>query len=55
MANKIKNITSEKINLPKKKKETSSQRASAKKNLGKTKKSIEVEALALTWDEDLCE
>ena len=55
MANKIKNIKSEKINSPKKNKEASSQRVSAKKFSGTTKKSIEVEALALTWDEDLCE
>ena len=54
MANKIKNIKRTKTNS-KNKKETASQRASPKKNLGKTKKSIEVEALALTWDEDLCE
>ena len=55
MANKLKSINREKINLPKKKKETSSQRASTKKSLGKKKKSDEVEALALTWNEDLCE
>ena len=54
MANKLKSINREKINLPKKKKETSSQKANTKKNLGK-KKSDEVEALALTWNEDLCE
>ena len=55
MANKIKSTKKEKINPPKTKKETSSQGASIKKNLGKNKKSDEVEALALTWDEDLCE
>jgi hypothetical protein len=55
MTNKLKNTKREKINPKKKKKETFSQRASTKKNLGKTKKSDEVEALALTWDEDLCE
>jgi hypothetical protein len=55
MANKLKSIKKEKINPPKTKKETSSQRARNKKNLGKTKKSDEVEALALTWNEDLCE
>ena len=54
MANKLKSIKKEKINLPKTKKETSSQRASTKKNLG-NKKSDEVEALTLTWNEDLCE
>jgi|TARA_B110000438_G_C15240885_1_gene405603 hypothetical protein len=54
MANKLKSINREKINLPKKKKETPNQRASTKKSLGK-KKSAEVEALALTWNEDLCE
>ena len=54
MANKIKSVKREKTNPPKKK-ETSSQRASTKKILGTTKKSDEVEALALTWDEDLCE
>jgi len=55
MANKLKSIKKEKINPPKTKKETSIQRARNKKNLGKTKKSDEVEALALTWNEDLCE
>ena len=55
MANKLKSIKREKINQPKRKEETSSQRARNKKNQGKTKKSDEVEALALTWDEDLCE
>ena len=55
MANKLKSIKREKVTLPKKKKETSSQGARTKKNQGKTKKSDEVEALALTWDEDLCE
>ena len=55
MANKLKATKREKINPPKIKKETSSKRASTKKNLGKNKKSDEVEALALTWNEDLCE
>jgi len=55
MANKIKNIKSEKINSPKKNKEASSYRASARKNLSKKQKSDEVEALAITWNEDLCE
>ena len=54
MANKIKSIKRTKTNS-KNKNEPASQRASAKKNPGKTKKSNEVEALALTWDEDLCE
>ena len=54
MANKIKSIKREKINSPKKK-ETSNRSDNTKKNTGKTKKSDEVEALALTWDEDLCE
>jgi hypothetical protein len=55
MANKLKSINREKITPKKKHKETSSQRARNKKSLDKTKKSDEVEALALTWDEDLCE
>ena len=54
MANKTKRIKRTKTNS-KNKNEPASQRSSAKKNLGKTKKSNEVEALALTWDEDLCE
>tara|TARA_B110001454_G_scaffold170871_1_gene161462 strand:- start:235 stop:399 length:165 start_codon:yes stop_codon:yes gene_type:complete len=54
MPNKLKIIKREKVNPPKKK-ETSSHRASTKKNLGKNQKSDEVEALALTWNEDLCE
>ena len=45
----------ERKQIRQKKKETSSQRASTKKIPGTTKKSDEVEALALTWDEDLCE
>jgi hypothetical protein len=54
MVNKIKSIKRKKINPPKKK-ETSSQRVNTKKFSGTTKKSDEVEALALTWNEDLCE
>ena len=54
MAKTLKIIERERVNPPKKK-ETSSKRASTKKNLGKNKKSDEVEALALTWNEDLCE
>jgi len=54
MANKIKSIKRKKINTQKKNK-SSSQGASVKKNLEKTKKSNDVAALALTWDEDLCE
>ena len=54
MANKIKSTKKEKINLLKKK-EPPNQTTSTDKNLGKVKKSAEVEALAITWDEDLCE
>ena len=54
MVNKIKSIKRTKTNS-KNKNEQASQRASPKKNSGKTKKSNEVEALALTWNEDLCE
>ena len=54
MANKIKSTKKEKINLLKKK-EPPNQTTSNNKNLGKAKKSAEVEALATTWDEDLCE
>ena len=54
MANKLKTTKREKVSPPKKK-ETSSHRASARKNLSKKQKSDEVEALALTWNEDLCE
>jgi len=53
MANKIKSTKKEKINLLKK--TPPSQTANTDKNLGKIKKSAEVEALAITWDEDLCE
>ena len=53
MANKIKSTKKKKINLLKKK--PPSQTPSTDKNLGKIKKSAEVEALAITWDEDLCE
>ena len=53
MANKIKSTKKEKINLLKK--EPPSQTSSTDKNLDKIKKSAEVEALAITWDEDLCE
>jgi hypothetical protein len=54
MVNKKKSIKRAKMNSQNKN-ETASQSASAKKSSGKTKKSNEVEALALTWDEDLCE
>jgi len=54
MVNKIKSIKRTKTNS-KNKNEPASQTASPKKNPGKTKKSNEVEALALTWNEDLCE
>ena len=53
MANKLKTTKREKVSPPKKK--TSSHRASARKNLSKKQKSDEVEALAITWNEDLCE
>jgi hypothetical protein len=54
MGNKIKIIKKKKINSQKKR-EPFDQSASTKKSLDKIKKSDEVEALALTWNEDLCE